>query len=268
MANEAVAYEYRGLMASTWDLLRGDTSRWPDRSFFLEVIRASGQPALDVGCGSGRLLLDYLARGIDVDGVDISPEMLELCRQKAEQGGLKPALFQQEMETLDLPRRYRTIIVPSSSFQLLTEPATAAGAMKRFFDHLAPGGMLVMPFMVLWTGSALVDSVEVVEGEWKQVAERARPEDGALVRRWSRSTYDLAGQLEHSEDRYEVRRGDEVIAYEEHRRSPATRWYTQEQATTLYRQAGFDDVRLVSGFTWQPAKPDDTLFCVMGMRPR
>lgn len=26
-------YEYKGLMAQAWDVLRGDTSNWPDRSF-------------------------------------------------------------------------------------------------------------------------------------------------------------------------------------------------------------------------------------------
>lgn len=70
-------YEYRGLLASSWDLLRGDTSDWPDRPFYRAIILDDGQPALDVGCGTGRLLLDYLADGIDVDGMDLSPEMLE-----------------------------------------------------------------------------------------------------------------------------------------------------------------------------------------------
>jgi hypothetical protein len=37
-------YEYRGMMAKTWDLFRGDTSDWEDRVFFLEIIHASGQP--------------------------------------------------------------------------------------------------------------------------------------------------------------------------------------------------------------------------------
>ena len=73
-------YEYRGLMAEAWDVLRGDTSDWPDRQLYLTAIEHYGQPVLDVGCGTGRLLLDYLARGIDIDGVDNSPEMLELWR--------------------------------------------------------------------------------------------------------------------------------------------------------------------------------------------
>jgi SAM-dependent methyltransferase len=80
------AYEYQGLLASTWDLLRGDTSQWPDRVFYREVIRQAGEPALDVGCGTGRLLLDYMADGVDVDGVDNSPEMLALCGLSTHQG--------------------------------------------------------------------------------------------------------------------------------------------------------------------------------------
>ena len=63
-------YEYRGMMASAWDLLRGDYSNWPDRPFYRVVISRAGQPALDVGCGTGRLALDYVASGLDVDGVD------------------------------------------------------------------------------------------------------------------------------------------------------------------------------------------------------
>ncbi len=73
------SYEYTGMMAAAWDLLRDDTSTWEDRFFYCDLILRHGQPALDVGCGTGRLLLDYLAQGIDIDGVDISPEMLAIC---------------------------------------------------------------------------------------------------------------------------------------------------------------------------------------------
>src|SRR4051794_32992248 len=81
-------YEYTGLVAETWVLLRGDTSGWPDRAFFQAIIRESGEPALDVGCATGRLVLDYLAEGLDADGLDVSPEMLALCRRTAAAGGL------------------------------------------------------------------------------------------------------------------------------------------------------------------------------------
>jgi SAM-dependent methyltransferase len=89
-------YEYHGLMARYWDLLRGDTSNWPDRFFYLKVIKKYGQPVLDVGCGSGRLILDYLSQGIDIDGVDVSPEMIALCERNAARMNLLPRAPQPE----------------------------------------------------------------------------------------------------------------------------------------------------------------------------
>jgi SAM-dependent methyltransferase len=272
---EQPGYEYKGMIAAYWDLLRGDTSKWDDRFFYRELIRESGQPALDVGCGTGRLLLDYMSEGMELDGVDNSPEMLALCREKAEKLGLRPNLYLQTMETLDLPRRYRTIIVPSSSFQLVLEPDDAREAMRRFFDHLEPGGTLAMPFMILWVEPEDEEAAEweitgerVTARDWKVTGERARPEDGSVVRRWSKGWYDLANRLEHTEDRYEVVRDGEVIASEYHMRSPATRWYTQEEALELYREAGFAEIRIVKGFKLpqEPATKEDTIFTVLGIK--
>lgn len=256
-------YEYGGMMAEFWDLLRGDTTNWSDRFFFKDVVAQSGQPVLDVGCGTGRLLLDFMQDGTDIDGMDNSPEMLDRCRKKAVPLGLEPRLYLQTMETLDLPRRYQTIMVPSSSFQLLTDPPKAEEAMWRFFAHLLPGGTLVMPFMALYSGDS--QETEVIE-EWSR--ETVRPSDGATIRRWSRSRIDRVHDLEHTEDRYEIIMNGEMIAAESHSRSPATRGYTQAQAIRLYTNAGFTDLRLTSEFVHEPIKPDDRIFCVWGTRPK
>lgn len=253
-------YEYRGMMAATWDLWRNDTANWSDRALFLDLVRQHGQPALDIGCGTGRIALDFLSHGIDIDGVDNSPEMLAICREKAGKMGLSPALYQQTMEGLDLPRAYRTILVPSSSFQLLVDRAAADEAMRRFFRHLEPGGALVMPFYLDWKEG------DPLQTEWSVLWERVRPEDGATVRRYARVRYDPAEQFEHTEDRYEITLNDRVIASESHARSPATRWYSQSQAARLYRDAGFAQIEILSGFQRTPATEADTLFTIVGTR--
>ena len=258
MAEPDYEYEYQGLMAQAWDVLRGDTSHWADRFFYLDAIGRSGQPVLDVGCGTGRLLLDYLAQGIDVDGVDNSPEMLALCRAKAQARGLTPQLYEQPMETLALPRRYRTIIIPSSSLQLIVEPALADAALRRVALHLEPGGVVLASFM------ALRKPGDPLEFEWEQSA--IRPEDGATIRRVGRSRYDPTLELEHTEDQYQVIIDGKVVAEELHRRSPATRSYTQAQARALFERAGLVDVELFSGFSGEPVKPEDTLFTAVGSR--
>jgi SAM-dependent methyltransferase len=234
-------YEYWGLMASTWDHFLGQEARWEDTLFFREFISRHGQPVLEIGCGTGRLLLDYLAAGIIIDGVDNSPEMLAICHAKAQQRGLQPILFQQAMEWLDLPYRYRTIIIPASSFQLVTYPALARQALQQFSAHLEPGGVLAMRLMIRWQAG------EPTQTDWRLTGEVVRPEDGAVLRRWSRASYEVENQLEHTEERYEVSLHGEIIASEHHRRSPAARWYTSTQGLNLLEEAGFTQVCLLGG---------------------
>jgi hypothetical protein len=62
-------------------------------------------------------------------------------------------------------------------------------------------------------------------------------------------------------------RSSTLVASEQHARSPATRWYTQDQAAALYQQAGFVNVRRLSGFSHQPASAEDTLFTILGTLP-
>jgi hypothetical protein len=45
------------------------------------------------------------------------------------------------------------------------------------------------------------------------------------------------------------------------------RWYTQTQASTLYRGTGFVDVALYREFAFEPAGPDDAIFTIIGRRP-
>jgi ubiquinone/menaquinone biosynthesis C-methylase UbiE len=211
---------------------------------------------LDVGCGTGRLLLDYLAQGIDIDGVDNSPEMLAICRRKAHKLGLQPVLYEQYVEALALPRLYRTILVPSSSLQLIIDPDMAIQVVQRLREHLAPGGTLVAPFM------SIHNPVDPLESEWeKQVT---RPEDGAQIRRVSWSRYDPATECEETRDLYQVLVDGVVVAEEQHQRNPATRNYTQEQAKALFETAGLRVEHMYKEFTLEPAQSEDWIVSLVG----
>lgn len=254
-------HDYYGLIASTWDLSRGDTSGWSDRPFYLDIINKYGQPALDLGCGTGRLILDYMAQGIDIDGVDNSAEMLAICRQKAEKLNLSPNLYEHTMETLDLPRKYRTIVAPSSVLQLVTDTDQVRVAMQQLHKCLEPGGALVGSFSFEWReGDAL-------EHDWRQEFELVRPEDGATVKKWGREWFEPDNQVWHAEQRFEVELDGKPIAQEFHKLNPEGRYYTQAQAIALFRDAGFTEVQAFHEFTHEPAQPDDRLFCVLGMKP-
>ena len=86
MGQDVTTWHY-GLVARWWAEFNvgGD-----DVGFFRDAIERCGEPALDAGCGTGRLLLPFLRSGMDVDGSDVSGDMLGWCATKAEAEGLSP----------------------------------------------------------------------------------------------------------------------------------------------------------------------------------
>jgi SAM-dependent methyltransferase len=126
-------------VARWWSLFRDSG---PEIDYFRQFVEA-GQPALDVACGTGRLLVPWLSAGLDVDGCDISPDMLELCREAAQAVGRQPRLYCQAMHELDVPRRYRTIVV-CGGLGLGSTREQDQEALRRLHDHLEPGGLLVL----------------------------------------------------------------------------------------------------------------------------
>ena len=111
-------------------------------AFYRAFVERDGQPALDLACGTGRLLLPLLRAGLDVDGCDLSSDMLDLCRRRAASEGLAPRLYAQAMHALDLPRGYRTIFI-CDSFGLGGRREQDAEALRRCHRQLVPGGTLV-----------------------------------------------------------------------------------------------------------------------------
>lgn len=135
------------MTASTWHY--GVTARWwaefnttgPEIHYFRR--HAEAGPALDLACGTGRLLIPYLREGLDVDGSDVSADMIALCREAAEREGLSPTLYVQPKHELDLPRRYRTVFM-CGALGVGSTRAEDLEAMRRVHDHLEPGGTFAL----------------------------------------------------------------------------------------------------------------------------
>jgi|TARA_B110001454_G_C12688529_1_gene421306 SAM-dependent methyltransferase len=139
MSNEIQTWHY-GLVARWWAEFNEGGS---DVAFFQKIIERCGEPVLDAGCGTGRLLLPFLRSGLDVDGSDVSPDMIAWCAAKAEADELPVNLYTQAMHELDLPRRYCTVVL-CGAFGLGGDRSTDLEGLRRIHSQLESGGTLVM----------------------------------------------------------------------------------------------------------------------------
>ncbi|MEO8908508.1 MAG: class I SAM-dependent methyltransferase, partial [Microbacteriaceae bacterium] len=119
-----------------------------DPAPYERFVRRVGGPALELGCGDGDPLLDLVAAGLDVEGLDASSDMLERCRQAADQRGLDVTLHLATMQDMDLGRRYHSIYLAGATFNLLDDDATAGASLRRIAAHLEPDGVALIPLML------------------------------------------------------------------------------------------------------------------------
>jgi SAM-dependent methyltransferase len=237
-----------GLVAKWWAEFNVDG---PEIDYFRRFIE-EGQPALDVACGTGRLLLPYLRAGLDVDGCDISPDMVGHCRRRAEQEGLTPRLFVQPMHELDPPRRYRTIVV-CGGVGLGSTRDQDQEAFRRFHNALEPGGRLVFDNEAPYANPRLWQMWTTAEHErlpeaWRENGDRRPAADGSELELRSRIVaLDRLDQRLRLELRALEWRDGVVVAEETHVLDMRT--YFKDELVLMLEAAGFAEIEVSAGYT-------------------
>lgn len=235
---------HHGLIARWWANFNLDG---PEIAFFRSYVEP-GQPALDVGCGTGRLLVPWVAEGLDVDGVDASADMIEACRVAARTAGCHPALYVQPTHLLDLPRRYRTIIC-CGAFGLGGSRADDTEGLRRIRTHLRPGGVLALDYEV----------GEFDHDRWRRwrprppdetpppsEARRLGPDGFVYALRHRITGVDVAERSVTRELQAWQWQGDELVAHETH--TLVANVYSSNEIVTLLASVGFTDVRVLGGY--------------------
>ncbi len=114
-----------------------------DISFWRAIAAQQAGPALELGCGTGRVLLDLAKAGCPILGLDRDAEMLAfLTRQAAPQAGVRVNVFQADMTAFHLASRFQLILLPCNTFSTLT-PAQRQATLRRVRQHLHPQGIFV-----------------------------------------------------------------------------------------------------------------------------
>ena len=184
--SESSGYDSRAFVAEYYDLVPAYAGR-PDVDFYVVFSRAAEGKTLELGCGTGRVLIPTATAGCGIVGLDSSRTMLAKCREKLSaqptdvQG--RARLVEGDMTDFDLGEAFGLITVPFRAFQHLISVEDQLACLDCVRGHLAPGGKFILE--VFHVNPNRIHG-KPQEGESEDTPDTPLP-DGRTLRRTSRA---------------------------------------------------------------------------------
>ncbi len=221
-----------------------------DIPFYLDLARQCGSPILELACGTGRVAVPLAEAGFEVWGIDLSENMLAVCRAKVERRHLAdrvhPTLA--NMATFDLPcEDFALAYVPVRSFMHLFTQQDQISCLERVYRHLRPGGLFVVDlyapnFSFL---ASEPDRPFILRREFDL------PNGHHVIRKDRSVQNDIASQIQHSELRFEEYDAAGVLVRE--RTLPLyTRYTFRYELQLLLERAGLEVVGVYRDYDRHP----------------
>jgi SAM-dependent methyltransferase len=134
-----------------------------DVAFYVEEARAVSAPVVELGVGTGRIAVPIAAEGIGVIGVDSSPGMLAVARERAELAGVadRVDLRLGDLREPPVEERVELILCPFRSYLHLHDDEERLKALHAARELLVDGGRLI--FDVFAPGD---DDIAETHGRW------------------------------------------------------------------------------------------------------
>ncbi|MFO8007128.1 MAG: class I SAM-dependent methyltransferase [Candidatus Brocadiia bacterium] len=233
-----------------------------DIPFWQGVAEQHGDPVLEVACGTGRVLIPLARDGHEVVGIDSSPAMLEIARQKlaAEPEPVRRRVTLQEadMLTFDLGRQFPSVLVPNASLFELEGPYSITRCFRQLYRHTRPGGVAVVDCV------APRRMADQDVGAGTTVKEGVNPETGLPTRELNQKlSIDWHSRVAHVEHTYVEGEGDQERRHVFRRRY---RWLTRKEGEELLQHAGFPVVEALGDFEGNPYAPDSPRLILVARR--
>lgn len=245
---------YEPFLAEFYDLTQSYAER-RDRDFYVGYSQSANGKTLELGCGTGRVLIPAARAGCAIVGLDISEHMLSKCREKLtfepEEVQRRVRLVKGDMTDFNLNERFALITIPFRPFQHLIATADQIACLKRVRQHIAPDGKFILE--VFQTNARRIHD-EMYLKELEDVPESELP-DGRKMRRTNRTV-----AFHRAEQYNDV----EIIYYVTHVNGRAERlvqafpfrYFFRYEVEHLLARCGFKVVELFGDFDKSPLTDD------------
>jgi SAM-dependent methyltransferase len=223
----------------------------PDVAFFVEAAKVSGGPVLEIGCGTGRVLIPTAQAGIEISGLDLSPHMLAVCRERL---SLEPEpvrsrvrLVEGDMRHFELSRTFSLVTLPFRPFQHLTTTGDQLACLDCIHRHLETGGKLILDIFNPWL-EALAS--QTINEEMAEEPEFTIPDGRRVIRRHKITSRDVFNQVNYVELIYYVTHPDG--RQERLVQAFPMRYLFKFEAEHLLARAGFEVEQLYADYDKSP----------------
>ena len=235
-----IMFSYYGkLSTEVYDFTKPvGTSIGGDIEYYMNRLENISGRVLEAGVGSGRFLIPLLERGFTVDGIDYSKEMLSSCKKRCEKRGLKPNLYEGNLESFSLPYKFEAIAMPTGSFCLIEKREDSIKALRNFKKHLEVKGRIIVDLLMPYdfkVGEITTESFLIPNGE------------GITLERKS-IAMDWINQTTTTLIKYEKWKDGKLIDTE--LQEFCLRWYGVEEFTLLLKDIGFTNITCSSNYAY------------------
>lgn len=205
---EAGGYESYRFIADLYDHVVPYRSR-DDIRFYVDAAERAAGRVLEVGCGTGRVLIPIARAGREIVGLDLSTYMLDVCRERLEREPSdvrsRVRLVEADMRDFDLGETFGLVTVPFRPFQHLVAVDDQLACLASIHRHVSHRGVLILDLF----NPSLERLAQPASGEeMGEEPEFTTPDGRRVVRTFRLTAHDRANQVNEIELIYQVTHAD------------------------------------------------------------
>ncbi|WP_404407079.1 class I SAM-dependent methyltransferase [Jeotgalibacillus malaysiensis] len=225
-------YSYYGELCTKMYEVTKSAADGKELEFYLAYAADKETRVLEPMCGNGRMLIPFQQHGVNIEGFDLSEEMLTVCRKKAERVGLTANVWADRIEAFTADKPYDLIFIPVGSFSLLPEELIKPSLMN-LKRALKPDGRLLL--------TIVTDDIEIEEHDQWVETNRKKFGDEEIVE-FRKVENDSTTKTLTTQLKYHLIKGKDVV--QEERMNFPVLLYSENIFKHILIQNGFQHVTI------------------------
>ncbi|MBS7525668.1 class I SAM-dependent methyltransferase [Fusibacter paucivorans] len=152
--------------AAVYDIMQYDVAYelWAEKFYaFMKHYGTQVRTGLEIGCGTAAISILLSKKGLVMDGLDLSDEMLTMAREKTNEANVRMKFFQQNMLEMQLNKRYDAVIAPCDGLNYLKDEGELTQVFQKVHAHLKSGGVFIFDLSTHYKFSKVIGDATFAE---------------------------------------------------------------------------------------------------------